>query len=104
MLIGPARLLYAHWAGTPAELIGPAPLLSWPAQHHSSYSTCTMYMNTLYFMVLLKVKKKQFIGFPCNSVGRMVLLYYGLGIVPQQLKTAKVIPVFKSGWKDSMDN
>ena len=55
-------------------------------------------------MVLLKVKKKQFIGFPCNSVGRMVLLYYGLGIVPQQLKTARVIPVFKSGRKDSMDN
>ena len=29
---------------------------------------------------------------------------FSMGIVPQQLKTAKVIPVFKSGWKDSMDN
>ena len=29
---------------------------------------------------------------------------FSMGIVPQQLKTAKVIPVFKSGRKDLMDN
>ena len=47
---------------------------------------------------------QQLVGSISSPLKHIFLQSFSCGIVPSQLKIAKVVPIFKSGGKDSMDN